>query len=235
MGLVQYGQELDPQYFHASIDIAVLETLGVKDVPVRVPKIALAAVRQGQQPLLALLSRMIAASGGETIDAASLGAALDDENADAAIVLGGSGLGRNDKSVATLARKGRVEIHGFALKPGETAALGAVAKRPALIVPGRFDAALAVFAIIGLRLVAKLAGRTRYIVQTPITLSRKLASQVGIAEFVPLARTSKSEAEPVATGTLPLNALARSDGWLMVPAESEGYPAGSTIAWRPLP
>lgn len=218
-----------------AIDIAVLETLGVKEVPVRVPKIALVAVRQGQQPLLALLSRMIAASGGEVLGAASLDAALNDENADAVIVLGGSGMGRNDKSVATLARKGRVEIHGFALKPGETAALGAVAGRPVLVVPGRFDAALAVFAIAGLRLVAKLAGRTRYIVQTPITLSRKLASQVGIAEFVPLARTSKSEAEPVATGTLPLGALARSDGWLMVPAESEGYPEGSRIEMRFFP
>jgi molybdopterin biosynthesis enzyme len=231
--LAQAGERL------RAIDIAVLEALGVKEVSVRVPRIALVAVRQNRQPLLALLSRMIAMSGGEVINAASLDAALNDESADAVIVLGGSGMGRNDKSVATLAQNGRVEIHGFALRPGETAALGAVAgagkERTVLIVPGRFDAALAVFAILGLRLVAKLCGRTRYIVQTPVTLSRKLASQVGIAEFVPLARTSKNEAEPVATGTLPLSALARSDGWLMVPAESEGYPAGSRVEMRFFP
>lgn len=231
--LAQAGERL------RAIDIAVLEALGVKEVSVRVPRIALVAVRQDgkdRQPLLALLSRMIALSGGEVIDAASLEAAFADESADAVIVLGGSGMGRNDKSVTTLAQNGRVEIHGFALRPGETAALGAIPgskkERPVLIVPGRFDAALAVFAILGLRLVAKLSGRTRYIVQTPVTLSRKLASQVGIAEFVPLARTGKSEAEPVATGTLPLSALARSDGWLMVPAESEGYPAGSRVEMR---
>jgi molybdopterin biosynthesis enzyme len=231
--LAQAGERL------RAIDIAVLEALGVKEISVRVPRIALVAARQDQQPLLALLSRMIAASGGEIVDAASLDAAFADRSADAVIVLGGSGMGRNDKSVTTLARKGRVEIHGFALRPGETAALGAIAgpqkERPVLVVPGRFDAALAVFAIIGLRLIAKLSGRTRYIVQMPITLSRKLASQVGIAEFVPLARTSKSEAEPVATGTLPLSALARSDGWLMVPAESEGYPVGSRVEMRFLP
>lgn len=227
--LSQAGEQL------RAIDIAVLETLGVKDVSVRVPKIALVTVGQDRQPLLSLFSRMIAASGGEIASAASLDAAFSNESADAVIVLGGSGMGRNDKSVTALAEKGRVEIHGFALKPGETAALGAVAKRPVLIVPGRFDAALAVFAVMGLRLIAKLSGRTRYIVQMPITLSRKLASQVGIAEFVPLVRTGKSEAEPVATGTLPLSALARSDGWLMVPAESEGYPEGSRVEMRFLP
>ncbi|HWK86010.1 MAG TPA: molybdopterin-binding protein [Xanthobacteraceae bacterium] len=231
--LSQAGEQL------RAIDIAVLESLGVKEVSVRVPKIALVAIRQDRQPMLSLFSRMIAASGGEAANAASLDAALDDESADAVIVLGGSGMGRNDKSVTALAGKGRVEIHGFALKPGETAALGAVGgtrkPRPVLIVPGRFDAALAVFAVMGLRLIAKLSGRTRYIVQMPITLSRKLASQVGIAEFVPLARTGKNEAEPVATGTLPLSALARSDGWLMVPAESEGYPEGSRVEMRFLP
>jgi molybdopterin biosynthesis enzyme len=227
--LAQAGERL------RAIDIAVLEALGVEEVSVRVPRIALVAVRQNQRPLLALFSRMIAASGGETVNAASLDAAFAGESADAVIVLGGSGMGRNDSSVTMVAQKGRVEIHGFALRPGETAALGAVAGRPVLVVPGRFDAALAVFAIAGLRLIAKLSGRTRYIVQTPITLSRKLASQVGIAEFVPLARTSKSEAEPVATGTLPLAALARSDGWLMVPAESEGYPEGSRVEMRFFP
>lgn len=227
--LSQAGEQL------RAIDIAVLETLGVKDASVRVPKIALVAVRQDRQPLLALFSRMIAVSGGEVINAVSLEDAFANESADAVIVLGGSGMGRSDKSVTALAREGHVEIHGFALKPGETAALGVVARRPVLVVPGRFDAALAVFAVMGLRLIAKLSGRTRYIVQMPITLSRKLASQVGIAEFVPLARTGKSEAEPVATGTLPLAALARSDGWLMVPAGSEGYPAGSRVEMRFLP
>ncbi len=233
--LSQAGEQL------RATDIAVLEALGVEKVSVRVPRIVLAPAKPGSSnnSLLTLFSRMIEGSGGEASAVPSLDAALSDKSADAVIVLGGSGMGRNDKSVTALARHGRVEIHGFAVRPGETAALGVVSvsgrERPVLVVPGRFDAALAVFAIAGLRLIAKLAGRTRYIVQMPVTLSRKLASQVGIAEFVPLARTSKSEAEPLATGTIPLAALARADGWLMVPAESEGYPAGSRVEMRLFP
>ena len=134
-----------------------------------------------------------------------------------------------------LAKKGRVEIHGIGLQPGETAALGIVEKRPVLIVPGRLDAALSVFSILGLRLVAKLAGRTRYIAQVPVELTRKVASQVGISEFVPLERTGKNEAAPLSSGTIALSALARTDGWLLVPAESEGYPAGTTVEMRLFP
>lgn len=229
--LSQAGEQL------RAIDIAVLEAFGVEKVSVRVPKLALVAAKPGvaNNTLLTLFSRMIEGSGGEASPAPSLDAALKDQSTDAVIVLGGSGMGRQDKSIVTLAQQGRVEIHGFAVRPGETAALGVTAGRPVLVVPGRFDAALAVFAIAGLRLIAKLAGRTRYIVQMPMTLSRKLASQVGIAEFVPLARTGKDEAEPLAMGAIPLAALARADGWLMVPAESEGYPTGSRVEMRLFP
>jgi molybdopterin biosynthesis enzyme len=128
-----------------------------------------------------------------------------------------------------------VEIHGIGLQPGETAALGIVEKRPVLIVPGRLDAALSAFSVLGLRLVAKLSGRIRYISQVPVELTRKVASQIGISEFVPLERTGKSEAAPLAAGTIALSALARSDGWLLVPAESEGYPAGTTVEMRLFP
>jgi molybdopterin biosynthesis enzyme len=104
-----------------------------------------------------------------------------------------------------------------------------------LIVPGRLDAALSAFSVLGLHLVAKLAGRTHYISKMPVKLARKVSSQVGLAEFVPLERLSKDEAAPLATGTIPLSALARTDGWLLVPAESEGYPAGTTVEMRLFP
>jgi molybdopterin biosynthesis enzyme len=107
------------------------------------------------------------------------------------------------------------------LQPGETAALGIVDKRPVLIVPARLDTALSVFSVLGLRLVAKLAGRTRYIAQTPVELTRKVASQVGISEFVPLERTGKNEAAPLSSSTIALSALARMDGWLLVPPKAK--------------
>ncbi len=81
-------------------------------------------------------------------------------DADAMIVVGGSGSGERDESVRALARAGRVEAHGIGLCPGETTAFGFVGTAPVLIVPGRLDAALAVWHVIGARLLARLAGRS---------------------------------------------------------------------------
>jgi molybdopterin biosynthesis enzyme len=62
-------------------------------------------------------------------------------------------------------------------------------------------------------------------------LVRKVTSTVGMAEVVPL-RCRDGSAEPLAGGYLSLSALARADGWLLVPPESEGYPAGTQVAVR---
>ena len=56
----------------------------------------------------------------------TLEAALNDESADMVVAIGGTGSGRNDQSVRTLARVGQVAYHGIAITPGETTALGFV-------------------------------------------------------------------------------------------------------------
>jgi molybdopterin biosynthesis enzyme len=64
-------------------------------------------------------------------------------------------------------------------------------------------------------------------------LSRKVTSTVGMAEVVPV-RCNGHRAEPLAGGYLSWSVLARADGWLLLPPESEGYPAGAQVAVRPL-
>ena len=63
-----------------------------------------------------------------------------------------------------------------------------------------------------------------------------LMAAVGIivAELVPVRRNA-AQAEPLASKYLPLSSLARSDGWILVPADSEGYPAGSPVQVRSWP
>src|SRR6185369_90701 len=135
--------------------------------------------------------------------------------------------GRNDTSVRTLAGQGRLIVHGVALSPGETAAFGLVEGRPVLLLPGRLDAALAAWVTLGRPLLDRLAARTaENETGELVPLSRKVASTVGMAELVPVRRIN-GQAEPLASKYLSLSALARSDGCILVPAESEGYSAGS--------
>jgi molybdopterin biosynthesis enzyme len=137
--------------------------------------------------------------------------------------------------VATLAQTGRVALHGLAVSPGETAALGFCAERPVLLLPGRLDAAAAVWLTLGRPMLDRLAGAEP--VDEPaetLTLRRKVSSTVGVTEVVPVRRRG-SEAEPLAAQFLPLSVLVRADGYIVVPPESEGSSAGSAVRVWPWP
>jgi molybdopterin biosynthesis enzyme len=220
-----------------ALDIAVIVAAEVGEVTVHEPRIGIVRCSTAT-PLIdaayAMLVRTAAAAGAAVREARGLEAALSDEQADAVIAIGGTGSGRNDASVSTLARLGRVEAHGIAVSPGETAAFGFVDKRPVLLIPGRLDATLAVWLLIGRHLIAKLAGGGVEDPQTLIPLKRKVASPIGMTELIPV-RCDGGMAEPLASGYLSLTALARSDGWIVAPAGSEGFAAGTEVVVRPWP
>jgi molybdopterin biosynthesis enzyme len=61
-----------------------------------------------------------------------------------------------------------------------------------------------------------------------LPLSRKIASQVGIAEVVLLQKVAESWI-PLAVGDLSLVSIARADAYLVVTGGSEGFAAGSVV------
>lgn len=220
-------------------DLAVLAAAGIARVTVREPRLRIVTARGSA--IIAAAARLITndierQGGSARIEApgADLDLVLSADSADAILVIGGTGQGRNDTSVQTLARAGRLAHHGFALTPGETAALGFVGQHPVLLLPGRLDAALAVWLTVGRRMLARLAGLIEPEPVTSATLTRKVASTVGLAEFVPVRRIGE-EVEPLAAKYLPFSALTRADGWILVPAESEGYAEGGKVSVRAWP
>ena len=222
-----------------SVDIAALTNAGVTQVSARAPRLRVVPVRL--DPILVSAAHLVAgdaACRGGTPDEAhgELREAFSDAGADAVVAIGGTGSGGNDASVQTLADAGRVAVHGIALAPGETAAFGFAGSKPVLLLPGRLDAALAVWITVGRHILQRLAGdphAERDAAETA-TLSRKVTSTVGLAEVIPV-RRSGDGVEPLASKYLPFSTLARSDGWILVPADSEGYSAGSRVPLRPWP
>ena len=166
--------------------------------------------------------------------AAGLDDALQGADADAVVAIGGTGSGRDDASVAALARHGEVEAHGIALSPGETTAFGMIGERPVLLLPGRLDAALAAWTLLGARMLARLAASREEMRPVSGALTRKVASNLGLAELVPV-RWRAEEVEPLGTAYLSLQALGRSDGWILIAADREGYPAGAAVVVEPWP
>src|SRR5690606_8591664 len=115
-----------------------------------------------------------------------------------------------------------------------TTALGFVGAKPVLLLPGRLDAAVAGWLLVGHPLLMRLAGRPAEEPPLVAALSRKVASPLGLAELVPV-RHRSGAVEPLAGSYLAPQALARSDGWVLVPADSEGFPAGTRVPVRPWP
>ncbi len=221
------------------IHVAVLKAAGVEAVAIREPRIALAlGGNAGGAAINAALGMLVAAIsdvGGVMIqNPIMLEAALAEQGADAIIAVGGTGSGRRDDAVQTLARLGQVEAHGIAISPGDTAAFGFAGGRPVLLIPGRLDAAIALWLLIGRHLIAKLAGGVVEDVVRELPLKRKVTSTIGMTELVPLS-CAGGMAEPLASGYLSFTALARSDGWIIVPADSEGFGAGTQVGVRPWP
>ncbi|MCK1269332.1 MULTISPECIES: molybdopterin-binding protein [Bradyrhizobium] len=160
-------------------------------------------------------------------DAGSIAETLGTPTCDLLLTIGGSGVGRKDAAVTALAQGGDVIAHGLALQPGRTAAIGRLGTIPVVGLPGSPDHALAVWLALVLPLVDLLSARQprRQIV---LPLARKIASSVGIAEMVLLAEEHHAWV-PLAVGEWPLQAMARADAWLLVPAGHEGFAAGAPV------
>jgi molybdopterin biosynthesis enzyme len=222
-------------------DLAVLAATGVAKVGARAPRIRLVTAVPRDSIIDAItkfIAAAIAADGGAVLRSSAgadeLGRACRDDSADAVIVIGGTGTGRRDASVRALARSGRVTVHGIAISPGETTALGEANDRPVLLLPGRIDSAMAVWLLLGRPLLARLAGHKESDDGREAVLSRKVSSSLGLAEVIPV-RRSGAQVEPLASGYLSLATLATADGWILAPPDSEGYPAGTIVTVRPLP
>jgi len=220
------------------VDLAVLAAAGIVEVAVRIPRLCVAALRRDAivDAAARLVASDAAANGGQArqTDGDDLRAALAVDDADFIVAIGGTGSGRDDASVRTLTHTGRTAVHGIGLAPGTSTAFGFVGPRPVLLLPGRLDSALAAWLTIGRHILSRLAGGRPETAGTTVILSRKIVSTIGLAEVVPVRRTGDS-AEPLASKYLPWSALARADGYILVPAESEGYSVGAKVSLWPWP
>lgn len=224
-------------------DIASLTLVGVNETSVRAPRILIALLRDDDmiRTIADVIADRVAAMGGRpsVIVAAMVDAALAGD-ADAILSIGKTGEGRDDDAVLALMRAGKVIAHGIAVSPGETAAAGFVGACPVLMLPGRLDAALAVWLTLGRSLLARLTGRVESLAELSrprtLPLTQKIVSTIGLCDVVPVAVTAEG-AVPLATRFWPLPALTRAEGFVLVPAESEGFPPGAMVTvtvadWR---
>lgn len=229
--LVRAGTRLAPHH------LGLLAAAGFTSLPVvRRPlvRLVIATTARSGPPIDSngpMLRALIERDGGivvkgELIDAFAAGA-------DMTVVAGGTGRGDDDHSVGMLAAQGSLDIRGVALIPGETASFGRTsAGAAAMLLPGTPAACLWNYELFAGRAVRRLGGRDPDLpyCSSSVTTARKIVSPIGVAEICAIRRLGEGRIEPVASfAEAGLMAAIEADGFVIVPAASEGYPAGATV------
>jgi molybdopterin molybdotransferase len=243
--VLRQGRVLRPQ------DLGVLSSIGVAEVNVyRRPKTRIVVTGNellppGTVPVdcqitdanSPMLRALIGRDGGDSLhpgivpdEPASILEALQDD-ADVIVVSGGSSVGQEDYAPRLLAEHGELAIHGIAMRPSSPAGMGRMQHRLVFLLPGNPVSCLCAYDFFAGRAIRALGGRSRdwpYRSQL-LPLKRKLVSVVGRVDYARV-RVENNEIEPLAiSGASVLSSTTRADGFVILPADSEGYAAGTAV------
>ncbi|HMN78027.1 MAG TPA: molybdopterin molybdotransferase MoeA [Burkholderiaceae bacterium] len=240
------GRRLRPQ------DLGVIASLGSAEVEViRQPRVRIVATGgevvapgadkgafQIYDANSAMLFALVARDGGMLEshlrtgdDALAVREAITAAGADIVLISGGSSVGAEDHAPRLLAEAGELAVHGVAMRPSSPAGFGRVGATLVFLLPGNPVSCLCAydfFAGRALRLQGGRPARWSYPVLTAV-VGRKIVSAIGRVDYVRV-RLRDGEVEPLAlSGASVLSSTIRADGFVVVPAESEGCAPGSTV------
>ncbi len=243
--ILSAGRKLRPQ------DLGVLSSIGRATVPVICrPKVEIVItgnelLESGSLPFghkIAdangpMLAALVARDGGHFQYSGIIG---DDreaifkamqQNADVILVSGGSSVGQEDHAPSLLASHGTLAVHGVAMRPSSPAGMGWLGNRLVFLLPGNPVSCLCAYDFFAGRAIRVLGGRPQ---EWPyrslkVTLSRKLVSTVGRVDYARV-KLNGETAEPISiSGASILTSTTVADGFVIVPSDSEGYPAYSVV------
>lgn len=248
--VLQSGRALRPQ------DLGLLSSIGQAEVEVvRKPRVRIVVTGNellpaGTMPVGAriadangpMLAALVARDGGCVTDPMAAGnylvpdepgailAAMQSE-ADIVLVSGGSSVGQEDHAPTLLAKHGELAIHGIAMRPSSPTGMGRLEHGIVFLLPGNPVSCLCAydfFAGRAVRLLGGLPADWPYR-QLRLPLARKLVSQVGRVDYARV-RIAAGQVEPLAiSGASILSSTTIADGFVVVPADREGYPAGAEV------
>ena len=239
------GRRLRPQ------DVGVLASIGAALVPaVRRPRVRIVITGNellpaGSKPQGArivdsngpMLEVLVARDGGVPVNPGivpdqpeAILEALQTE-ADVVLVSGGSSVGQEDIAPTLLARHGELAIHGIAMRPSSPTGMGLLDHRLVLLLPGNPVSCLCAYDFFAGRAIRTMGGYSRDwpYRRMRVPLKRKISSTIGRLDYLRV-RLEQEQVEPLAiAGASILSSTTRAHGFVLIPDDSEGYPAGAEV------
>lgn len=244
--VLRKGRVLRPQ------DIALLATLGITSTRVvREPKVRILAtgnelvaageVRQPFQTVDAntpMLESLVHRDGGCVVSTlrvgdneADLEAALTAADAEVILITGGSSVGAEDLAPGIVRRLGELSHHGVAMRPSSPTGLGRVGTAYVFLLPGNPVSCLCAYDFFARRALRKLAGRSTNWPYRVVTLpaGQKFVSTVGRLDYARVQIRGNAVLPISISGASILSSATQADGFVLIPAEREGYPPGTLL------
>ena len=244
--VLEPGRCLRPQ------DLGLLASLGIAEIAVVAePRVRIVVTgnevvspgaAKGEHQIYdansAMLRGLVARDGGTVEshrmpgdDPAKIRDALTAPGADVILISGGSSVGSEDHAPRLLAEVGTLAIHGVAMRPSSPAGVGAIGDALVFLLPGNPVSCLCAYDFFAGRAIRLRGGRrgnwphrTR-----EARVARKIVSAIGRVDYCRV-RLIDGEVEPLAlSGASILSSTTRADGFVVVPAESEGHAPGTTV------
>lgn len=152
---------------------------------------------------------------------------------DMIIINAGASAGTRDYTAEVIGALGEIVLHGVNIRPGKPVILGIIDNKPVIGLPGYTISAVLTLNLFVRNLVASMHG-----IPTPPTrqleaiLARPLSSKLGVEEFIRMKLGKVGQvltATPAGRGAGAVMSLVQADGFLTVPANSEGLGAGEKV------
>ena len=164
-------------------------------------------------------------------DPAAIREALTADGADVILVSGGSSVGSEDHTPRLVTECGELAIHGVAMRPSSPAGVGRVGASLVFLLPGNPVSCLCAYDFFAGRAIRRMSGLGGGFPHRTVraTAARKIVSAIGRVDYCRV-RVADGQVDPIAlSGASILSSTTRADGFVIVPAESEGFAPGSEI------
>jgi molybdopterin molybdotransferase len=152
-------------------------------------------------------------------------------DADVIIVSGGSSVGIEDLAPTLLAQHGDLAIHGIAMRPSSPTGLGRLEHRLVFLLPGNPVSCLCAYDFFAGRAIRALGGHPKVWPYHAVRarLARKISSPIGRLDYARV-QVVDGAVEPLSVGGASvLSSTTRADGFVIVPADSEGFAPGTDV------